>query len=312
MVIMQPTFGDVIEEYRAITGEAGIVSDAHELVWVEGRDASRFLQGIISQDVEAMAPGSVGRAFLLGPQGKLKALLRVARGEERVGLVVDAGHGLRLVDDLDYYRIRVKATVRLDDRPVWEVWGPSSGEVTGMLAGWEERDRTTLISMPMRGLERVAVVGDKPASVPVRAGRLATSAARVVHGEPVFGIDVDESTIPQETGLVPDSVSFEKGCYLGQELVARIDSRGHVNRLLRSLAITRNVLPPEGAPVYSGDKQVGAITSVSETLTSPVGLVLLRREIEVGDTVTVRWEGGETPAVVRGAPVDSDGSSGVA
>jgi tRNA-modifying protein YgfZ len=311
MAMMKPTFGDVIEEYRAVTGEAGLVSDAHEVVWVEGRDAARFLQGIISQDVEGMTPGEVGRAFLLGPQGKLKALLRVARGEERVGLVVDAGHGLRLVDDLDYYRIRVKATVRLDDRPVWEVWGPSAGAVTGVVSGWEDRDATTLITIPMRGLERVAVVGDKPEGVEVRAGRLATSAARVVHGEPVFGIDVDESTIPQETGLVPDSVSFVKGCYLGQELVARIDSRGHVNRVLRSLAITRNVLPPEAAPVYSGEKQVGAITSVSETLTSPVGLVLLRREVEVGDTVLVRWDGGEAPAIVKAAPLEPDGSRDV-
>ncbi len=305
---MKPTFGDVIEEYRAATTGAALVSDAHELVWVEGRDATRFLQGIISQDVEGMPPGSMGRAFLLGPQGKLKALLRVARGEQRVGLLVDAGQGLKLVDDLDYYRIRVKATVRLDDRPVWEVWGPSAAEVTGLTTGWEERGVSTFVSAPMRGLDRVAVVGEQPLSVPIRAGRLATSAARVVHGEPVFGVDVDGSTIPQETGLVPDSVSFTKGCYLGQELVARIDSRGHVNRILRSLAITRNVLPPEGAPVFAADKEVGAITSVSETLTSPVGLVLLRREVALGDTVTIRWDGGEAPAIVRGAPVEPSGS----
>jgi tRNA-modifying protein YgfZ len=305
---VETAFGDVAEEFRALTGDAALVSDAHELVWVEGRDATRFLQGIISQDVEGMAPGSVSRSFLLGPQGKLKALLWVARGEERVGLLVDAGQGLRLVDDLDYYRIRVKATVRLDERPVWEVWGPSSHELTGLARGWVDRDGATLVSIPMRGLDRVAVVGEKPPAAPVRAGSLATSAARVVHGEPVFGIDVDESTIPQETGLVPDSVSFSKGCYLGQELVARIDSRGHVNRMLRSLAVTSSVMPPEGAPVMSGDKRLGAVTSVSETPTSPVGLALLRREAEVGDTVTVRWDGGEVPAIVKGAPVEPDGS----
>lgn len=299
---MPSSFGDVIGEYRAITGAAAVVTGAHDVVWVEGRDAVRFLQGIISQDVEALGEWSVARSFFLSPQGKLRALLWVAKAPERVALIVDAGRGETLAEDLEYYRIRVKAAIHLEERPIWEVWGPDALSTTGVGPDWEVRDDGAAIPMPMRGLDRVLLIGGTRPGLP-RAGRLAVTAVRVEYGEPVFGVDVDEATIPQETGLTDESVSFDKGCYLGQELVARIDSRGHVNRHLRSLAVTRNVLPPEGAPVYEGERQVGVMTSVSESLASPVGLVLLRREVEVGAEVEIRWDGGSVPAVVRSAPL---------
>lgn len=297
---MTPTYGDAIGELRAITTSSAVVTDAHEVVWVTGPGAVTFLQGIVSQDVAGMAPGTVARSFFLSPQGKLRALLRIARGDEDVALVVDSGGGARLVEDLTYYKIRVKATIRLEDRPIFEEWGPS----VGASDRWTADDGRPVIPIPMRGLARRLVIGQVPGSGG-RAGRLATTAARVIHGEPVFGVDVDESTIPQETGLVDESVSFTKGCYLGQELVARIDSRGHVNRVLRALAITRNVLPPEGAGVFVDDRQVGSITSVSETFTSPSGLSLLRREVAPGDTVAIRWPGGDAPALVRDVPMSA-------
>ncbi len=120
-----------------------------------------------------------------------------------------------------------------------------------------------------------------------------------------MGVDVDERTIPQEAGVVEETVSFTKGCYLGQELVARIDSRGHVNRLLRGVVIETNVLPPEGAGLWMDDRQVGAITSVAESLTvrAPVGLALVRREVSPGDRVEVRWDQGTAPAMVSELPL---------
>jgi tRNA-modifying protein YgfZ len=301
---MQASYGDVIDEYRALTEHAALVTGAHDVLWVTGRDAASFLQGIISQDTEGLEGGGVARAFFLSPQGKLRALLWVAKLGDRVALVVDGGQGVSLAESLSYYRIRVKAEISVEQGPIWEVWGPQSGEVVGH--GRERSDDTVVIPIPMRGLDRFLVIGARPEGVEVRAGSVATAAARVEFGEPVFGVDVDESTIPQETGLTDAAVSFTKGCYLGQELVARIDSRGRVNRLLRSVAVTRNVLPPEGAAVFDGDREVGAVTSVTESLTSPVGLALLRREVEVGSTVTIRWEGGEAPAIVRTAPVRSE------
>jgi len=121
-----------------------------------------------------------------------------------------------------------------------------------------------------------------------------------------MGRDVDHRTIPQESGLVASAVSFTKGCYLGQELVARIDSRGHANRLLRGLVVETNVLPPPGSTVFAGERDVGEITSVGESLQlrAPVGLGLIRKEVEPGGRVDLRWEQGSVPARVEELPLD--------
>ena len=121
-----------------------------------------------------------------------------------------------------------------------------------------------------------------------------------------MGVDIDEKTIPQEAGVVGAAVDFTKGCYLGQELVARIDSRGRVNRHLRGLVIAENVLPPVGAEVRSSDRLLGTLTSVAESLElrAPVALALLRREAEPGDVVEIVWEGGETGGRVGELPLD--------
>jgi tRNA-modifying protein YgfZ len=302
---VRASYGDVTAEYRALRTAAAVVGITHDLVWVEGRDAVSFLHGLLSQDVEAMPPGSVARSFLLGPQGKLRALLWLLRGDERVGILADAGLGERVAADLAGYRIRVKAEIRSDDRGVWGLWGPEAPAALGVEDRWVERDGVLLAPAPPAGLARVLVVGEPPVGGLPHAGALAVRAVRVEAGEPVMGVDVDESTIPQETGLVAEAVSFSKGCYLGQELVARIDTRGHVNRRLRGLSVTRNVLPPDGSAVWAGDREVGAITSVAESLTvgAPVGLALVRREVEAGDEVALRWEGGEALAVVRDLPM---------
>jgi folate-binding protein YgfZ len=149
------------------------------------------------------------------------------------------------------------------------------------------------------GLDEVAAAGARP------VGLLAHTAVRVEMGEPVMGVDVDEATIPQEAGLETDAVSFTKGCYLGQELVARIDSRGHVNRHLRGVVLAENALPPDGADVMAAAATVGSITSVSESLQvgAPIGLGLIRREVDAGTAVEIRWPGGSAKAEVRALPL---------
>lgn len=298
--MMRPSYGDVVSEHRAIREDVAVVNGAHEVVWVEGPGAVGFLQGILSQDLEGMASGEVARSFLLSPQGKLEALLWLAKEAERVAVVVDAGLGEHVAERLNYYRIRVKAEVRPEGRPVWSLWGPRARSVADVGEHWADRDGAVRIPFPTRGVDRVLVVGELDVSGLALAGELAVTAVRVESGEPVKGRDVDDKTIPQETGLAAEAVSFTKGCYLGQELVARIDSRGHVNRRLRGLAVTRNVLPPEGAEVWAGDRQVGVLTSVCESVFvgAPIGMSLLRREVEDGDEVEVRWGGTDAPTVV--------------
>ncbi|MFM7271872.1 MAG: YgfZ/GcvT domain-containing protein [Actinomycetes bacterium] len=111
----------------------------------------------------------------------------------------------------------------------------------------------------------------------------AADAERIAAGLPRMGVDLDDSVIPQEAELEVDAVSFTKGCFVGQELVCRIDSRGHVNRFLRRLEFEGSDVPRPGAVVLSGDREVGATTSVAPGR----ALAFVRREVEPGTEVTV-------------------------
>ncbi len=310
----EASFGDVTGEYLAIREAVGLVAGQHEAVRVHGPDAISFLQGLLSQDLAA-PPGSVVRSLLLSPQGKLRALLWALIGAEELVLVTDAGAAETVRADLLRYRIRVDVEIELEERPVFELLGPLSAGVlkaAGQTAGtgWHKTADGWIAGAPLGGLDRFMFVGLDPAALvdlgALRCGYLATTAVRIEAGEPKMGEDVDESTIPQESGLVPDSVSFTKGCYLGQELVARIDSRGHVNRHLRGLVVGENVLPPSNAEIFAGDRAVGVVGSVAESLTlrAPVALALVRREIEPGDSIEIRWQGGSVHATVQTLPLD--------
>lgn len=309
--------GDVTGEYLALRTAAGVVSGAHEIVWVRGPDAVQFLDGLLSQAIAPIAVGGVERTLLLSPQGKLRATAWLLRGEDEVGIVVDSGRGEVVAGDLARFKIRVDATIEAEAAAVLDVIGPDAASVVAGLGApatdpslWSRGPDGTLVAPLPFGrvaLPRFIVVPVGNAALDARlVGKLAHDAIRVEAGEPVMGTDLDESTIPQEADVVEGAVDFTKGCYLGQELVARIDSRGRVNRHLRGLTLTANVLPPLGAALVASDgAEVGTITSLGESLElrAPVALAMVRREVPPGDTVTIRWEQGTTPAVVHELPL---------
>lgn len=310
MAELLDSYGNVTGEYAALRDHAGVVRNLHELVWVRGVDAVSFLDGILSQDVAEARPGDVVRSFLLQPNGKLEALAWLLVGTEEVGLLVDDGLGEQVGNVLGRYRIRVKAVIEREERPLTEVWGKgASGALSAaglpVPEGWSNTDDGLVAHVPLGSLPRYIVVGAEVGGT--AAGALAARAIRVEAGEPVMNRDVSSSTIPQETGLVPSAVSFSKGCYVGQELVARIDTRGHVNRRLVGVVIEHNVVPPDGAKLVAGGKEVGTLTSPAESLTlrAPIGLALVRREVEAGDQVSVEWSGGSTSARVLDVPLSS-------
>jgi folate-binding protein YgfZ len=252
---------------------AWVAPESPDVVWFSGADATRFLNDLISQEIGDLETGEARRSFLLGPQGKLEFLLWVIKDGQRTGLVTDPGRGEALTQALGRYRIRVDVEIELETSDVWLVVG-----------NWDGAD----VSWP--GIERHLVVGDRP--------DLATGSSqvyeglRIAAGEPAWGVDVDETTIPHESGLVPASVDFDKGCFLGQELVARIDSRGgNVPRHLRRLDTGGSELEV-GSTLTMGGKTVGLVTSA----TVGTALAMVRREVVVGDTVEVE---GAT-AVVKG------------
>lgn len=305
------SYGDTTGEYLAARQGAGVVAGSHELIWVDGADAVKFLDGQLSQDLAAMDPGRVARSLLLEPRGKLRALLWVLRGNDRVGLVTDAGVAEGAASQLDRFRFRVDAAISLDQRPIAVLWGAGSPAALAQAGlpvpvGWEVTAAGAVVAAIPVGVPRYLVAGGPDLEGARPIGSIAETSVRIEAGEPVMGVDADEKTIPQETGLVPAAVSFTKGCYLGQELVARIDSRGHVNRMLRGIVLLDTVVPPVGAEILSAGEVVGALSSVGESLTlrSPVALGTVRREVEAGTRVVIRWPGGSASAEVRGLPLD--------
>ena len=241
-----------------------LAPESPDLVWFEGSDAVRFLNDLISKEISELEEGAAVRSLLLSPQGKLDFMLWVFRNGDRVGLVTAPGRGEDLAATLGRYRIRVDVEISVSTEPLWLV----VGDYPGVDVSWQ-------------GLTRSLVFGEMP-DLPA-LGADDYERARIEAGEPLFGVDVDEKTIPQEVGwLVDVAVDFDKGCYLGQELVARINSRGgNVPRHLQTLRFPGEV-PAIGVDVVFGDKRVGTLTSVSGEL----GLALLHRDVGPGDTVT--------------------------
>jgi len=312
--VLRPDYGDVTAEYLALRSGRAYVADFSEVVWVTGTDAIEFLDGQASQDIAGMVPGETARSFLLEPRGKLVALLWLVRDVDRVGVVVGAGQGAGVIEHLERFRFRVDVDLALDERLVVEIWGSDLSEISGRSgleeAGWVDRDGVMAALLADVPLSRLLLAGLKTEGLQALgvdpAGQIAVDTVRIEAGEPLMGVDLDESTIPQESGLVDRSVSFTKGCFVGQELVARIDSRGRVNRRLVGVAMSTNLLPPTGSEVIADDVVVGSVSSVGESLAvgAPVALAMVRREVDSGEEVTIRWGSSSAQARVHELPMD--------
>jgi len=278
---------------------AVFVRDPWGLVVVEGPDATSFLQSIVSQDLAPVGVGETVPSLLLHPQGKLDVAFRATRrGADEWWLDTEPGVADRLAAGLARFKIRVKAEI--EDRT----------GATALASVVATRDVELA-----PGLHRMDTVWGEHAGVDVlgpadavrawvaRTG-LPTGAhdglevLRIQAGIPAQGIDVDESTIPQEAFLEVDAVSFTKGCFIGQELVCRIDSRGHVNRFLRRLSLPGSEVPPAGAEVLVDGKAVGGVTSAATVPGEDrvVALAMVRREVEPPADVTVTVAGRPVPA----------------
>jgi folate-binding protein YgfZ len=283
-------------DYRVLRESAGAVELARDFVRVAGPDAVSFLQGQLSQDVAGLAAGGSTWALLLQPQGKVVAFLRVLRlADEEYVLETDAGFGDPVIERLNRFKLRVKADL---DPLAWNcvaVRGPNAHDVveSGVVADWP-------------GLPGVDLVGESvaaPEGVPM-CSMEAYEAVRIEAGIPVMGRELDEGTIPAEAGVVDRSVSFTKGCYTGQELVARIDSRGgNVPRRLRGVVLEGSA--PVGASIEADGKDAGRLTSVawSPGLGATVALAYVRRAVEPPAEVVVTWDGGSAPARVEALPL---------
>jgi folate-binding protein YgfZ len=291
------------DDYNALRRSAGVVELSRDYVRVAGPDASKFLQGQLSQDVVALAVGTSAWSLLLAPQGKVVAFLRMTRvGDDDFVLDTDAGWGQAVIERLNRFKLRVKADVEaMDGWRCLAVRGPDAHRAApdGTASDWP-------------GLPGVDLLGPDVEPPPAASARPCSLEAyevvRIEAGVPVMGRELNESTIPEEAGIVDRSVSFTKGCYTGQELVARIDSRGgNVPRRLRGLVLTGDSLPPPGAALHLGGKEVGVVTSAaySPGRGAPVALAYVRRAVDPPADAELKWDGGTAVARIEVLPLVS-------
>jgi folate-binding protein YgfZ len=289
---MSRTLTEDLAALRA--GTAWVDRSDRGFVVVSGPDAFSFLQALVSADLDGVADGDAVHSLLLSPQGKLDVDFRLLRVGDDAWLDCDPGLGAQLAASLDRFKIRVDAQVvdRTGELGMLTRVGGAGAPVPDALDGVHvvpTRWGHDLIG-PTDRLPRHDVVDP-----------VAFEAWRIEQGIPRQPVDVDETTIPQEAFLEVDAVSFTKGCFLGQELVCRIDTRGHVNRFLRRFTEIDGDWPLPGAEVVAGGKVVGSLTSVAAAALPTGALGYVRREVEPPATVELRWEGGTARAVLADA-----------
>lgn len=281
---------------------------SRDVVTVTGPDAVTYLQGQLSQDVAALAPGHVSWTFVLAPQGKVDGWGRVLRvDDETVQIDVDHGAGDAWVARLTRFLLRTKAEISVShDVPTLAVRGATVAG--GLDAGWPGDEGVDLLGAGLvLGDEEEAAT--RPADLP--AGAIAVDGAelearRIRAGVPRWGAELDADTIPATVGqwAIDASVSFTKGCYTGQELVARIDSRGgNVPRRLAGLAVDGEP-PAPGTPVLVDGEVAGTVTS--SAVAGPgaaIALLYLARSVELPAEATVEGE----PARLSSLPLTDEG-----
>ncbi|HLT69159.1 MAG TPA: glycine cleavage T C-terminal barrel domain-containing protein [Acidimicrobiales bacterium] len=284
-------------DLRTTLGAAELPRD---VLRVAGPEAVDYLQGQLSQDVAGLAAGASAWSFLLQPTGKVDAWLRVTRtGDDAFVLDVDAGYGEAVVARLRRFLLRTKAEVDMLPWRAVALRGPGADRVDG-LAG--------LVVATWPGVAGVDVLGED-AAVPAgveRATAADLASLRVRAGIPAMGAELSEATIPAEAGrhVVDASVSFTKGCYTGQELVARIDSRGgNVPRRVRGLVLPDTAGVAPGAAVVVDGDEVGRVTSVAPAPGGgAVALALVKRAVEPPARGEVRAADGTVAAEVVTVP----------
>jgi folate-binding protein YgfZ len=296
----------VSPEYRAITTRCGVLdrSDRGKLA-LTGGDAKGFLQGQVSNDVESLTPGTGCYAAFLTPKGKMLGDLRILDTANELLLDTERPALQGLFNMIRRFSIGydVQLHKRTLERGLLSVIGPEATLVGGteQLAASPEHTHveTSVERVPVRAIRTdvgVDLLCDaaaterleaalRQAGVP-RVEEATAERLRVELGRPRYGIDLDDTVIPQEAGLNERAVSFTKGCYVGQETVARLYYRGKPNRHLRGVRLSATA--QSGDPVQSGEREVGRLTSVVE---SPrfgwIALALIRREAPPGSAVTV-------------------------
>jgi len=298
-------------------------------IGLSGRDRASYLQGLLTNDIEALGPGAGCYAAWLTPQGRMLTDLHVLESGDMILLDVPAEEQAATLARLDQFLF--SEDVQLTDlaeslRSVW-VHGPAAAStierVAPALSGlscWApyQNARADIAGTPVVVVridqlgtpgfclygdisQAAALAGAFEGAGAARVSSEAIEIARIEAGYPLFGVDMTSDTIPLEAGIESTAISLTKGCYVGQEVIIRVLHRGHgrVVRKLVSLSIEDGV-PAYQARVFSGEREIGRITSAARSpRRGPVALGYLHRDfLTIGAQVDVEVDGHRCAATV--------------
>ena len=308
---MAATVAEAVAADRLLTEDDALVdrSERGKLA-LTGPQAKELLSGQVTNDIEAVVPGSGCYAALLTNKGKMQADLRVLDTADELWLDTERAGLQALFDTLRRGAVGWQAQLhkRTLQQALLSLVGPRAADAAGGAVGPEHANRRAqlagadvLLVATDLGIDVVCAAEDAnrvrgALDVPA-VSEAAAEVVRVESGRPRYGLDLDDATIPQEAGLNERAVSFTKGCYVGQETVARLYYKGKPNRHLRGLRFSAPV--PSGTPLVLGEREVGRVgSSVVSPRFGAIGLALVRREAGVGDELAA----GSAVAVVSELP----------
>ncbi len=270
-------YGSFTTEQRHLVAGEGFVDLSHRgVVRVSGPDRLTWLHSLTSQHLERLEPHAWTGALVLSPQGHVEHAFYGYDDGEAFTAHTEPGQAGALAQWLDRMRFMMRVEVTDLTADLATVWRPSKVEDGVAFSGY--------VFVPRADL---ATFGE--AAGPA-AGLWAFEALRIARGEPRLGLDTDHKTIPNEAGWIPSAVHLEKGCYRGQETVARVHTLGRPPRRLTLLHLdgTENRLPEVGEPIVVGDKTVGRVgTSARHHELGPIALGLLKRNVALDTEVVL-------------------------
>lgn len=310
-------FSSTQEEWRAVHSGVGGIDFSHlGKISVRGKDRTAFLHNMLSNDIQSLKPGSHCYAALLTPKGKMISDLHVFAFENYFLIALNEGLVQTVIEKLSSFIISEDVVFQDSSSSfgLLSIQGPESGKFLKNFP--TESFNVKVFPNPrcteegydlfvpienLAGLWSALTTAQK--MIPV--GQAAYDILRIEAGIPLFGQDMDENTIPNEA-LLEKAVSWTKGCYPGQEVVARIKYRGGVTKMLSGLLISENKEPPPvGSKIFKNSELVGNVTSscYSFALKSSIAMSLIKKiAAENGTSIQIEHQGKQWPAKIKNLP----------
>jgi aminomethyltransferase len=284
--------------YRALNENAAWIDlTGRGKIRVTGEDRVRLLHAMCTNHVQNLQPGTGCYAFFLTPQGRIIADVNIFYMPDYLLLDTEPETTARVMEHLEKYIIADDVLLHdfTEDWATVSVEGPRAEDVLTQLGAAPGRIPLSMVEWGHAQVARWSYTGapgyavylpaeEKPQLIAnltvagvLQADAGTADALRIANCRPRYGIEITEANIPHETGQM-QAVHFSKGCYLGQEIVERVRSRGHVNRVLTAIEVQGDSLPERGTRVLAGNKEVGEIVSTARIPDRIAGFAVIRAE----------------------------------